>query len=521
MFGNDTLIKVSLLMLLVSGTTGCNKSFFAAIDPAEKSKLLSEQYIFDSGGQDPGFRNNPSGQDSGYGQNTTNGQDPAFQTTDPNGQDPSARQPASIAPPVVVQPAPPAPNPIFGAPPPPSPLTTPTTQPMPSVPAPDTGSMMPPAPTTPVVVTPAPTTPAPSTPTTTPAPTSNSTPPVQLLLVCSNRETFDKGVNVVSSTNFKAVITQYKNNGGSQLTQVGQCVEDDPTLVAQIKANHHFSFSKCSPKGTLVNHKGNQLDIHGDRDLGADYFSVDFIADGVSVLSSKGPTSSQWVNVLFDGNAQDNSTPLYPLTTANQALCDENASPLFVDMRTESERTMHYPLTAPWDGVWFDILGQNADVAHAPRQISWFYSSSLAYIVLPNSNGQVLGIDQLFGDNTMGPDGKFASNGYEALAKYDSNGDGIISSEDAVFAKLKIWQDKNHDGKAIASELKSLKDAELAAIDLHYDAKFAEQDIYGNFINYKSVAKTTSGNYRLVFDVWFQLNQFKASQRLSQLSNYK
>jgi len=337
-------------------------------------------------------------------------------------------------------------------------------------------------------------------------------------------ETLHKGVNLVSSTNFKAVVTQYR--GGLQLTQVSQCVEDDPTLAAQIKANHYFSFSKCSPKGTLLTDAGTYEEPkHKRKDemavLEADFYSVDFIANGVSILSSKGQTSSQWVNILFDANAQDNLTPPYPLTAANQALCDENASPLFVDMRTESERTMHYPLTAPWDGVWFDILGQNADVAHSPRQISWFYSSSLAYIVLPNSRGQVLGIDELFGDNTLGPDGKFASNGYEALAKYDSNGDGIISSDDPVYAKLKIWQDKNHDGVATASELKSLKDAELAAIDLHYDAKFAEQDIYGNFINYKSVAKTTDGNYRLVFDVWFQLNQYKARQRLSQLSNYK
>ncbi len=46
------------------------------------------------------------------------------------------------------------------------------------------------------------------------------------------------------------------------------------------------------------------------------------------------------------------------------------------------------------------------------------------FLVLPNSSGGVSGIDEMFGDNTRGPDGKFAANGYEVRLK------SIVSMED-------------------------------------------------------------------------------------------
>ena len=68
--------------------------------------------------------------------------------------------------------------------------------------------------------------------------------------------------------------------------------------------------------------------------------------------------------------------------------------------------------------------------------------------------------DELYGNNTIGPDGKTADNGYVALTKHDLNQDGAIDSLDDIYAKLRLWDEvKSCDGKADESELRSLQDA--------------------------------------------------------------
>jgi hypothetical protein len=51
--------------------------------------------------------------------------------------------------------------------------------------------------------------------------------------------------------------------------------------------------------------------------------------------------------------------------------------------------------------------------------------------------------------------GSFAT-GSEALASLDSNGDGVIDSNDEAFANLSIWQDANADGVTDQGELSGL-----------------------------------------------------------------
>jgi hypothetical protein len=496
MVGNNSLAKVLLLSLIVSGISSCNKSSFSAIDPNEKSKVISQDHVFDS-----------NGQDNGYGTNNPNGRDPGFQQPNPSGTDGAGRMPNSVPSLPTITPAPVSPTPINGVP---SPTLTPTQPPVTQVPpAPVDPNYLPP--TFPISLLP-PQLNLPSTPVTYP-PIPDSPTHVPFYFICSNSDTESLRVNFITATSLKVRVIQYI--GGKRLTAQSWCDEDAPDIAAQIKASKSITFSKCQPKGTYI----STSDLSsGQTSAGKDYFTVDVIANGTtSLLSERNEAQNNVVKILFDANSWE-PRPVYPPLAENQVLCDDHASPLFVDMRNEYEKTKSFSLRAPWDGVWFDILGQNADTPHYPNRISWFDSAAMAYIALPNRYGQVLGIDQLFGDNTLGPDGKFASNGYQALAKYDSNKDGVISDEDAVYSKLRIWQDINHDGKAQASELKSLADAQLAVIDLNYDSSFAEQDIYGNTVKYKSVAKTTAGGYRLVFDIWFELNLYKARARYSLLS---
>lgn len=199
--------------------------------------------------------------------------------------------------------------------------------------------------------------------------------------------------------------------------------------------------------------------------------------------------------------------------------CDEHASPLIIHIDRPSQPAAPLALTSPDLGIFFDILGANArPTPHEKRRISWISTTNAMgnyFLVLPDANGKVLGVDHLFGDNTLGPDGQFAANGYEALRKWDgrlSSGqygltrDGYITAYDEVFSFLRLWSDKNGDGVSDASELFYLSQLGISAIDLFYDGTYREVDAYGNQIMFKSVAHGNDGTFHAVFDIWFSLN---------------
>jgi len=198
-------------------------------------------------------------------------------------------------------------------------------------------------------------------------------------------------------------------------------------------------------------------------------------------------------------------------------------------------------LTAPENGVKFNLLGQqtvaqldNGDFLHIKPQgrnfkfqISWTrpHQTRYRWLTLPDTKGHINGIDELFGDNTFGPDSEqpFARDGFRALMKWDRGdafdetqdfADGYIDSNDAVFSRLRLWHDLNGDGNCnteeeIAGELVTLDEVGITYIHLSVNENFFETDVYGNDITYKSLIgfRTSSeGATRLgtAFDIWFQ-----------------
>ena len=224
-----------------------------------------------------------------------------------------------------------------------------------------------------------------------------------------------------------------------------------------------------------------------------DFFKsgVLYNADGVS------PANPQLSSMTFVINWEESNDP---------RCLNHVSSPLIIDMRKEIKKgSKGISLTSQKNGILFDIMGANASpVAHTKKQISWLNNATAyAFLTLPDKNGLVNGIDQLFGENTTGPDGQFSQNGYLALAKYDLNKDQVIDKKDVVFKKLRLWFDLNHDGQATQDELFSLDDAGLVAIDLKYDKNYRETDKYGNITAMRSVVKFKNGAMRLIFDLWF------------------
>ncbi|PID29654.1 hypothetical protein CR983_03690, partial [Candidatus Saccharibacteria bacterium] len=83
-----------------------------------------------------------------------------------------------------------------------------------------------------------------------------------------------------------------------------------------------------------------------------------------------------------------------------------------------------------------------------------------------NNNGSIDNGQELFGDWTVLQNGVVATNGFEALAEFDDNADGVIDTNDSVFARLRVWRDANNDGISDASELKSLTELGIQSISL-------------------------------------------------------
>lgn len=194
-----------------------------------------------------------------------------------------------------------------------------------------------------------------------------------------------------------------------------------------------------------------------------------------------------------------------PIVGGDGEKCDIVASPLVINMTNPGDADPGMQLTHPEQGVMFDILGLNSfPVAHTKKPISWIQNPNYMFLALPQ-NASVDSVDQLFGNNTAGPDYTFAENGFAALAKYDANNDGLINKADPIFLQLRLWSDRNRDGVSQVEELKALGELGLTEIDLNYDKTYFEQDQYGNQSRYRSTVSTASGHLHVIFDLWFTI----------------
>jgi Ca2+-binding RTX toxin-like protein len=82
-----------------------------------------------------------------------------------------------------------------------------------------------------------------------------------------------------------------------------------------------------------------------------------------------------------------------------------------------------------------------------------------------NGNGSIDSGRELFGDQTLLPNGIFASNGFQAIAALDSNSDGKVDLSDAAWGELRIWRDADSDGQTDAGELLTMSEAGVSAIN--------------------------------------------------------
>jgi hypothetical protein len=165
-------------------------------------------------------------------------------------------------------------------------------------------------------------------------------------------------------------------------------------------------------------------------------------------------------------------------------------TPLALDLNGDGVRAL-----GAQPGVVFDI---DAD---GKRERTGWLSASDAWLALDlNRNGLIDDGSELFGSGTRLPDGTNASEGFAALRALDGNADRTIDARDAAFADLRVWRDRDVDGKTQPGELAPLSSLGIQSLSL--DATPAARLDHGNWFGLFGSYTTTDGATHELADLW-------------------
>ncbi|MBR3283127.1 MAG: hypothetical protein IKI56_07505, partial [Ruminococcus sp.] len=160
------------------------------------------------------------------------------------------------------------------------------------------------------------------------------------------------------------------------------------------------------------------------------------------------------------------------------------------------------------DGVYFDL-----DKNGFAEKTAWADSSEGFLAIDKNKNGFIDDGGELFGDQYIKTDGTTAVSGFDALADLDDNtnsenslkGDGIIDSKDSRFGELLIWQDRNQNGVAERTELKTLQEAGIESISLELTDTASETFENGIIRTETANVRKTNGDVIDIAEHWFEI----------------
>ena len=174
--------------------------------------------------------------------------------------------------------------------------------------------------------------------------------------------------------------------------------------------------------------------------------------------------------------------------------CDHSVgphTPIVVDIDGDG-----FKLTNAANGVDFDFYGDGA-----PERLGWpAIGSDDSFLVLDrNGNDVIDNGSELFGNFTHQPSpppGEI-KNGFLALAVFDQpseggNGDGQIDRRDAVFTRLRVWRDVNHNGFSESSEIRRITQTQIRVFELAY-TESRRVDANGNQFRYRAIVRDGNG----------------------------
>ena len=161
------------------------------------------------------------------------------------------------------------------------------------------------------------------------------------------------------------------------------------------------------------------------------------------------------------------------------------------------------------DGVELTSLGNSQthfdlDGNGFAQRTGWVTGDDAFLAIDRNGDGKINDINELFGNAN--------TDGFTELSELDTNNDGVIDANDAAFASLMLWQDRDGDGVTDEGELISLADAGIASIDLQATA--IDETNNGHDVSHRSRVMMDDGSERTIDDVWFA-NDRSDTQRIA------
>jgi len=187
------------------------------------------------------------------------------------------------------------------------------------------------------------------------------------------------------------------------------------------------------------------------------------------------------------------STPTGPVDPTVCHNCGNNGpEPLILDLDGDG-----IALSGPEDPVTFDIDGDGV-----PDLTTWTArGSDDAFLYLDTDHDRFVdGGGELFGSVT-------GRHSFEALQKLDwpengGNDDGIIDHHDRAWARLRLWIDRDHDGRAASSgEIVTLPSQGIKQLELQY-VTINQPDARGNQLDYRGAYVRRVGNEETFWDMY-------------------
>lgn len=242
----------------------------------------------------------------------------------------------------------------------------------------------------------------------------------------------------------------------------------------------------------LAHEFGHALGLHDDNCTNG-IMNVP-VSPGAGITSDECTSADSASHVPYEGTSNQGC----------ESFLDCHQSPVILDL---AHNGIH--LTGVSDGVLFDLNGDGI-----PDRIAWTAAGAdEAFLWIDkNGNGIVDNGTELFGS-------AMDENGFEALAAFDQrnqedviwggNADGVIDSHDRIWTYLRLWIDENHDGISQPSEIFTLEQKGVVAIDLGYRWS-GRRDGNNNLFRYRTAITLEQNGHRVTgeaYDVFFTVEK--------------